>query len=115
MKVELLYIAECPNYREAARTLRETMRVSGLRDEVLEIEVTDTAQAQALEFMGSPSIRIDGKDIEPMVTGTEQRQYGLSCRTYAAGGKLVGVPPLEMIRAALRSTPSLTHSESNER
>jgi hypothetical protein len=109
MKVELLYIAECPNYREAARVLRETLLECGFRDEVSEIEVTDSAQAQALAFIGSPSIRIGGKDIEPTVSN--QRHYGLSCRTYLTGGKLTGVTPLDMIRAAVRSATSLAHME----
>lgn len=109
MKVELLYIADCPNYREAALTLREALRESGARDEVWEIEITDAAQAQALEFVGSPSIRIDGQDIEPIVT--DQRQHGLACRTYLSGGKPVGHPPLDMIRTAIRSALSLSESK----
>ena len=113
MKVELFYIARCPNYREAARTLRETLRELGARDEVLEVEVTDAAQAQALEFIGSPSIRIEGRDIQPIVK--EQCQYGLACRTYLSGGKTNGLPPIEMIRAAVRSALLHEHLESKER
>lgn len=113
MKVELLYIAECPNYREAKRMLRGTLREYGFRDEVYEIEVSDSAQAQALAFIGSPSIRIEGKDIEPIVP--KQRHYGLSCRTYLVGGKLAGVPPVDMIRAAICSVPSLAYTKSKER
>jgi hypothetical protein len=113
MKVELLYIAECPNYREAARRLRDALRESGARDEVSEIEVTDAARARALEFVGSPSIRIEDRDIEAMIT--EQLQYGLACRTYLSGGKATGLPPLEMIRAAIRSALSLVDSESKGR
>ncbi len=113
MKVELLYIAECPNYREAAQVLRETLLECGLRDEVSEIEVTDSVQAQALAFIGSPSIRIGGRDIEPTVS--KERHYGLSCRTYLTGGKLTGVPPLDIIRAAVRLAASLAHTEYKER
>jgi hypothetical protein len=60
----------------------------GFRDEVSEIEVTDSVQAQALAFIGSPSIRIGGNDIEP--TPSSGRHYGLSCRTYLTGRKLSG-------------------------
>src|SRR5229473_282967 len=99
MKVELLYIAECPNHREAARILRETLRECGFGDEVCAIEVTDSAQARMLAFMGSPSIRIEGKDIEPVIS--KQPAYGFSCRTYLVGGRMVGVPSLDTIRAAI--------------
>jgi hypothetical protein len=99
MKIELFYIADCPNYPEAARLLKETLREFGSRDEVFEIEVTDSAQADALAFIGSPSIRIEGKDVESIVP--PERHSGLSCRTYQVDGKLTGVPPLDLIRAAI--------------
>jgi hypothetical protein len=89
--------------------LRETLLECGFHDEVSEIEVTDSAQAQALAFVGSPSIRIGGMDIEPTVSN--ERHYGLSCRTYLTGGKLTGVPPPDMIRAAIRLAASLAHTE----
>jgi len=105
MKVELLYIADCPNYRETARILMEALSEYGLRDDLSEIEVTDSAQADALEFIGSPSIRIEGQDIESDIEpiAPVQHHYGLSCRTYLLDGKLTGIPPLEMIRKAIRS------------
>ena len=109
MKAELLYIADCPNHREAAQILRETLRECGFRDEVCEIEVTDSAQARTLAFMGSPSIRIEGKDIEPVAS--KLPAGGLSCRTYLVGGKLVGVPSLDTIRAAITSAASLSPTE----
>jgi hypothetical protein len=112
MKVELFYIAECPSYREAARMLRATLRELGFRDDFSEIEVTGSAQADALGFLGSPTIRIDGNDIEPMLPG--QRQHGLSCRTYLVGGELAGVPTLDVIRAAICSAASLARMESKE-
>ena len=77
------YIAECPNHREAARILRETLRECGFGDEVCEIEVTDSAQARTLAFIGSPSIRIEGKDIESIEpVASKLPAGGLSCRTY---------------------------------
>ncbi len=105
MKVELLYIADCPNYRETARILMEALSEYGLRDDLSEIEVTDSAQADALEFIGSPSIRIEGQDIESDIEPIAPVQHhdGLSCRTYLLDGKLTGIPPLEMIRKAIRS------------
>jgi hypothetical protein len=110
MKVELYYIAECPNHRKASEMLREILREYGFPDEVFEIEVTDSAQAQALAFIGSPSIRIEEKDIEPTVPN--ESHYGLSCRTYLVGGMLAGVPPPDMIRAAIRAAVSIAHKRS---
>jgi hypothetical protein len=50
MKVELFYIAECPNHREAARMLRETLRDCGFRDRVSEIEVADSHKHRRLRL-----------------------------------------------------------------
>jgi hypothetical protein len=97
MKVELFYIAECPNYREAARVLRETLLECGFRDEVSEIEVTDTAQAQALAFIGSPSMR-----------QSECSQFGsLSCRLILLrhrARRLAACPTRESVSSGTRIT-----------
>ena len=113
MKVELFYIADCPNYQEAARMLRDTLREYGFGGEVSEIKVTDSAHAQALAFIGSPSIRIEGKDIEPIAA--VQFHFGLSCRTYSVNGKLAGVPPRDMIRAAISGATSATETEAQKK
>ena len=101
MNVELFYIENCPNYPAAADMLKEALRERGLPENISEIAVSDSAQAEALAFRGSPTIRVDGNDIED--TPPMQDQYGLSCRTYLIGGKLQGLPPRDMIRRALRT------------
>lgn len=65
MKVEILYFAGCP-HREA--TLERTLQVLsalGVEAQVSELEVRDGADAARLRFPGSPTVRIDGADIEP--------------------------------------------------
>jgi hypothetical protein len=71
------------------------LREEGLPLDPEVIEVRDAATAQALKFIGSPTIRVDGLDIEPACrTATA---IGLACRRYVGG-----LPSAEMIRAALR-------------
>src|SRR5260370_40286175 len=48
MKAELFYIAECANYREAARMLRKALCECGISEEVSELAVTDSAQGEDL-------------------------------------------------------------------
>jgi hypothetical protein len=64
MRVELLHIPDCPNYPVAAKLLREILRAHGLPQNISEIRVMDFTQAAALAFPGSPTIRIDGKDVD---------------------------------------------------
>jgi hypothetical protein len=68
--------------------------------ELVEIEVKDAATAQKVEFLGSPSIRIDGRDVE--LAARSSRAFGFGCRTYIHEGGRTGVPPVAWIRAAVQ-------------
>ena len=66
------------------------------------MEVTAEAEAERLRFPGSPTIRVDGADIDP--GGAEDQQFGLTCRVYRrADGRVSPLPDPERIRAALRA------------
>jgi hypothetical protein len=95
MKVEILYFEGCPNHNPASDRVLEVIRDEGISAKVSEIEVPDEATAKALGFLGSPTIRINGVDIEP--ASRNSKESGFACRCYAGG-----LPPTEMILAALR-------------
>ena len=104
MKVEVLYIPDCQNYLPALETVRDVLREQGLPQDILQsIAVTDPAQAAALSFPGSPTVRVDGKDVEPNVKLSGS--FGISCRTYLVDGRSQGVPKREWILDAVRSFP----------
>lgn len=95
MKIEILYFEGCPNHRLTADRVREVLREEGLPLEVTEVRITDPDAAKAMAFLGSPSVRIDGMDIEP---GSRSSQnFGFVCRTYPSG-----LPSKDLIRAAIR-------------
>jgi len=95
MKIDLLYFDGCPNRSPVTERLRAVLRQEGVPALVSEIEVKDELTAMALGFPGSPTIRIDGLDIEPAMRGAVNS--GVACRCYPGG-----LPSEEMIRAALR-------------
>ena len=64
MKVELFYLEGCPNVRPTRDRLRHVLNGCGLLVPIMEIQVDDE-EATKLQFLGSPTIRIDGVDIEP--------------------------------------------------
>lgn len=101
MRIELLYVPNCPNHAPALHILRDVLSEQDVADEVREIEVSDPAQAASLSFLGSPTIRIDGRDVEPRMP--ESGHHGLSCRTYLVDGKRQGVPRREWICEAILS------------
>jgi Domain of unknown function (DUF2703) len=99
MKIELLYFEGCPNHVPAVRMLRETLDSLGREDQIHQVEVRTQADAEAIRFVGSPSIRINGFDIEPWAQTA--KSFGLSCRTYVNGSRHGGVPSRELIRRAI--------------
>jgi hypothetical protein len=73
----------------------------GVSADVVEVEVIDALTARQLGFLGSPSIRVDGLDVDP--TARSAQQYGFTCRTYTNRSQRTGIPPLEWVRAAVRA------------
>ena len=100
MKIEVLYFQGCPHHAPAVERVRDVLADEGIVAEVVQIEVPDARMAKLLSFPGSPTLRIDGIDIEgTSVAG----MVGLSCRTYMHGSVREGIPSVEVIRCALRN------------
>jgi Domain of unknown function (DUF2703) len=95
MRIEVLYFGGCPNYSPAVNRLRTVLATEGLHIEVVEIEVRDESAAKELKFFGSPTIRVNGLDIE--ANSRQVTETGFACRFYPGG-----LPSEDMIRAAVR-------------
>ena len=65
MKIEVLYLDGCPNHRPALERVQQILRQEGISAGVLEIEVENEKAAKARGFFGSPTIRVNGLDVEP--------------------------------------------------
>ena len=96
--VELLYFEGCPSYE---RLLPLVRRLADEADAELRVRAVETLDAAEEErFLGSPTLRVDGVDVEP---GAEARDdFGLKCRIYRSPDGQAGVPPEAWIRDALR-------------
>ena len=99
MKIEVLYFRGCPNHVSSVEQVKLALQSANLDEPIEEIEVLDPAMAQQLAFLGSPSIRVDGLDIEP--DARSANVFGYGCRTYAASGRRTGTPPIDLISQAL--------------
>jgi len=104
MKIEVLYFDGCPNHKPAVERLRQVLAEEGIAADVLEVNVTDASVAQRVGFLGSPSVRVNGLDVEPEARSA--RAYGMMCRTYAVNGRREGLPPRDMLRQAIREENS---------
>src|SRR5436190_13137030 len=79
-RVELLWWRGCPSWDRALEELRESARDAGLDPQAIEVrEIVDEQSAEEERFVGSPTIRIDGEDVQPPPA---DEPIGLTCRIY---------------------------------
>jgi hypothetical protein len=98
MKVEVLYVAECPSHPAAVKLVRDVLSSEGVAAEVRQVLVTDEVMATNLAFCGSPTIRINGQDVAG--ESSQTKAFALSCRLYP-GSTEIGLPPVEVVRRAV--------------
>ena len=102
MKIELFYFGGCPSYLEAANNVREALRLEGITGDVALVPIENEADAQTKRLIGSPTVRIDGRDLEG--TQADERGYGLGCRIYQDEQSIAGWPSVALVRRALQHT-----------
>jgi hypothetical protein len=98
-RVEIFYVEGCPNHDRTHALVERVAAELGIEPEVELIEVPDADAALELRFPGSPTVRVNGRDVEP--GGSERRDFVASCRVYPGEGGLAGQPDEAWIRAAL--------------
>jgi hypothetical protein len=99
LTVKVFYIDGCPNHQTTVERVNELLEEMALTADVVQVRVADSASAVASRFLGSPTVHVDGIDVEP--SSRADSQFGIMCRTYLDGGKRQGFPPKELIRQAL--------------
>ena len=71
----------------------------GVHPEVTLVDVPDAEAAKRLRFLGSPTVRVDGHDVEPGADEREQFQH--ACRVYRTSAGFRGQPDEQWVRDAL--------------
>ena len=99
--VQIFFFEGCPNHEQAQELVEQVAHELGLQPEIALVEVPDSETAERLRFLGSPTIRVDGRDVEP---GADERQdFALSCRVYRSEHGFAGQPDAQLIRDAFAS------------
>lgn len=93
MKIEVLFVPGCPNVAPAVERIRTVLASEALTVKVESVPVATIEDAKALTFSGSPTVRINGDDVEPVLANV-----GLACRLY---NNRTGVPSEEVLRLAI--------------
>jgi hypothetical protein len=99
VRIDFLFWRDCPSHPEARELLRAVLEERGVEAEVVEREVLTTEEAEELAFPGSPTIRVDGRDVDPAGAGS---RAALTCRIYhLPDGRVSPVPSREQLEEAI--------------
>ncbi|HBT92042.1 MAG: hypothetical protein UV57_C0048G0002 [Parcubacteria group bacterium GW2011_GWD2_43_10] len=109
--IELLYTRDCQAWPEAYENLKTALQELGITDEPQLVVMDTMDQAEEYNFFASPSIHIDGVDIDPHARRTGKRGLGTG-RPYFADGRALVAPAINMIKQALEEL-YLTPEKSN--
>ena len=102
MHVSFLFYEDCPSHELALERLREVLAEEGIDTDVEVVEVESEEQARQLRFVGSPTILINGLDIDPPPPNSH---YALTCRAYRLeDGRISPLPSPETMRRAIAAT-----------
>ncbi|GER79218.1 MAG: hypothetical protein M5U11_17240 [Anaerolineales bacterium] len=99
MKIELLYIDDCPSWETGLQNLKSAMIQEGLIADIDLVKVHDDVEATRFKFLGSPSFLVNGSDLWQETRET----FALSCRIYATPNGIKGFPTVNMLREKLHS------------
>ncbi len=124
MKIQLLYILDCPWCVKTKKLIRESLKELGVKAYIEEVLIDSDKKAEKYRFVGSPTIKINGKDIqddvkkgqclpcEKLVKQTKKatefvkQECRCGCRVYFYKGKQYPYPPKEMIKEAIKKLSS---------
>lgn len=105
--IRILYFAGCPNYEPAVELVETVVRDLRIDALIEEVELLDPEDAERLGFLGSPTIQVNGVDIEP--AARDRSDYGFACRTYEAGA---GLPERGFLEVSLQEYVGASQPDS---
>ncbi|OHV38007.1 hypothetical protein CC117_16240 [Parafrankia colletiae] len=110
--IEVLYFDGCPNLEAFLPHLTALLAEHHIAAPVTLIRIQNDEHAQTHHFLGSPTVRINGQDVDPAaerqvhVTRDAASRYGMQCRLYSTPDGTAGTPPDEWIIEALIDNPA---------
>lgn len=120
MRVQILYVMDCPWCVKTKKIVRESLNELGVKAKLEEILIDTDEKARKYKFLGSPTVRVNGKDVQMEVSrgkclpceelagrnvGTTEfvkQECRCGCRIYFYRGKQYPYPPKGMIKEAVK-------------
>lgn len=103
MKIQFLYFDGCPSYKQGLENLKQALRELALPEDFEMINMDSDKKAEEYSFIGSPTIRINGEDIDPRVKDAKVTSHK-GCRIYQTEEGIKGAPTVEMIKKIIQET-----------
>ncbi|MEM5812346.1 MAG: DUF2703 domain-containing protein [Candidatus Aenigmatarchaeota archaeon] len=120
MEVQILYLMDCPWCVKTKEIVRQTLKELGIKATVEEILIDTKQKATKYHFRGSPTVRINEKDVQDEVAkgkcvaceklSSEQKakkfvrkECFMGCRVYLYKGRRYPYPPKGMLKEAIRA------------
>jgi hypothetical protein len=100
VRVEVFVFEGCPNVEATLERARRAIATANVAADLQLVHIGDDEQARRLRFLGSPTVRVDGADVDP--TAATRGDFGMQCRIYLVDGRFERAPPVAWIAAALR-------------
>jgi hypothetical protein len=101
VRIRVLYFEGCPNQVETLELVRRVALEQGITAAVEAIEVRSPEEATRLRFLGSPSVQIDGVDVDP--AARQRSEFAMVCRLYGASGDLPPFTGPKLVRVRCHS------------
>jgi hypothetical protein len=99
LRIEVLTFAGCPHAERTLEVVERLVAELAPQSSIRHVDVGDLAAAEAHGFLGSPTIRVNGRDVEP--GAGERTDYTLACRIYRTGTGAKGEPDERWLREAI--------------
>ena len=98
--IEVLYVQDCPHYPEALAMVERVRAELGIDSQLHTTLIIDQAAAEQARFPGSPTVRVEGHDVEP--GSGPAIEYVLGCRLYRLEHRFAGHPEERWVCEALQ-------------
>ena len=111
VRIEILAREDCPSRGMAIAVVEKVVAETGVPVELEVVDMTSEAQARTRRFLGSPTVRVEGRDVDQRLNG--QSEFTLADRVYRTDRGLAGWPDAEWVREALLLAVAQTTTNGN--
>ena len=111
VEVSILFIRGCPGCIYTAKYVKDIIADEAIDAEINLIQIDNDKDARQLHFIGSPTVRVNGMDVETGFSHT--KDYGVRSRIYNVEGNQSGYPSKSMIRSAIKKAISMQEKSSD--